>query len=93
VSAKAIRRMHAAGKLPNPVLIGSRSLRWLRATLVEWLALGCPDRHTFEAVRRNGRKSVTKEWSPQHGTNVRTGSVDHAGIIVDARCNTFGLSK
>ena len=39
VSAETIRRMHAAGALPKPVLVGSRSLRWLRQTLVEWLAL------------------------------------------------------
>ncbi len=54
VSAKTIRRMHTAGKLPRPLLIGSRSLRWLRQTLVEWLALGCPDRETFEGQRKGG---------------------------------------
>jgi predicted DNA-binding transcriptional regulator AlpA len=54
VSAKTIRRMHAAGKLPRPLLIGSRSLRWLRQTLIEWLALGCPDRETFEGQRKGG---------------------------------------
>jgi predicted DNA-binding transcriptional regulator AlpA len=54
VSAKTIRRMHTAGKLPRPLLIGSRSFRWLRQTLVEWLALGCPDRDAFEANRKGG---------------------------------------
>lgn len=54
VSAKSIRRMHEAGKLPRPVLVGTRSLRWVRQTIVEWLAAGCPDREMFEAKRKVG---------------------------------------
>ena len=55
VSANTIRQMNAVGSLPKPLLIGSRRLRWLRSTLVEWLAVGCPDRETFEAFRKGGR--------------------------------------
>ena len=51
LSAKSIRRMHDAGRLPQPVVVGARSLRWLRTTIVAWLAAGCPDRNTFEAMR------------------------------------------
>ena len=54
VSTKSIRRMHLGGKLPQPVVVGSRSLRWLRTTIVEWLAAGCPDRDTFESNRKGG---------------------------------------
>ena len=54
LSAKTIRRMHDDGKLPQPVTVGVRSLRWVRQTIVEWLAAGCPDRATFEANRKGG---------------------------------------
>ena len=54
LSAKSIRRMYEAGKLPRPVMVGARSLRWVRQTIVEWLAAGCPDRETFEANRKGG---------------------------------------
>lgn len=54
VSPKTIRRMDEAGKIPAPVIVGARSLRWVRQTIVEWLAAGCPDRETFEANRKGG---------------------------------------
>lgn len=54
LSAKSIRRMDDAAKLPRPVMVGARSLRWVRQTIVEWLAAGCPDRATFEANRKGG---------------------------------------
>lgn len=61
VSANTIRQMNAVCSLPRPLLIGSRRLRWLRSTLVESLAVGCPDREAFEAAKKNDRTSVTKE--------------------------------
>lgn len=54
LSAKTIHRMNDDGKLPQPVTVGARSLRWVRQTMVEWLAAGCPDRATFEANRKGG---------------------------------------
>jgi predicted DNA-binding transcriptional regulator AlpA len=54
LSAKTIGRMNADGKLPQPVTVGARSLRWVRQTIVEWLAAGCPDRATFEANQKGG---------------------------------------
>lgn len=54
VSAKTIRRMDEAGKIPAPVTVGARSLRWVRQTIVDWLAAGCPDRQTFEALGKGG---------------------------------------
>ena len=54
LSTKSIRRMHLGGKLPEPVVVGARSLRWLRTTILEWLAAGCPDRDTFESNRKEG---------------------------------------
>ena len=55
VSAKTIRRMHAASKLPRPLLIGSRRLRWVRQRIVDWIAAGRPDCETFEAFRKGGQ--------------------------------------
>ena len=54
LSAKTIGRMNDDLKLPQPVVVGARSLRWVRQTIVEWLAAGCPDRATFEANRKGG---------------------------------------
>jgi predicted DNA-binding transcriptional regulator AlpA len=54
VSSKTIRRMDADGKLPRPVMVGARSLRWVRETIVEWLAAGCPERETFEKDQKGG---------------------------------------
>ena len=54
VSPKTIRRMDEAGKIPAPVTVGARSLRWVRQTIVDWLAAGCPDRETFEALGKGG---------------------------------------
>ena len=55
VSAKSIRRMNDSGKLPRPLLIGSRRLRWVRQRIVEWIAAGRPDCETFDAFRIGGR--------------------------------------
>jgi predicted DNA-binding transcriptional regulator AlpA len=44
VSAKTIRRMTSAGKLPRPVRVGvgSRALRWRSAEIARWIEAGCP---------------------------------------------------
>lgn len=55
-STKTIQRMNDAGALPQPVTVGARSLRWVRQTIVEWLAAGCPDRATFEASAKRGER-------------------------------------
>jgi predicted DNA-binding transcriptional regulator AlpA len=54
LSPKTIRRMNDAAKIPAPVTVGARSLRWVRQTIVDWLAAGCPDRQTFEALGKGG---------------------------------------
>lgn len=47
-SAKTIRRMDAAGRLPRAVKIG-RGKRWPRATIVAWIAAGAPRRAEWES--------------------------------------------
>jgi predicted DNA-binding transcriptional regulator AlpA len=48
-------RDHAAGRIPRPVKIG-RSTLWISAELRAWLEAGCPDRKTWEAMQRHGRR-------------------------------------
>jgi predicted DNA-binding transcriptional regulator AlpA len=44
-------RLHAAGKVPAPVKLGSRTL-WRREELVAWIEAGCPSRRQWEAMRK-----------------------------------------
>ena len=58
LSVRTIRTMDAAGKLPRPVRIGGRAVRWVLDGpngIRAWLAAGCPDRTAFEALQSNGR--------------------------------------
>ena len=51
VSVRTIRTLDAAGKLPRPVKIGGRSVRWVASEIEAWLAAGAPDRRTWETLR------------------------------------------
>lgn len=54
LSKRQIFRLNSCGKLPVPIRIGG-SVRWAEATIAEWLAVGAPDRRTFEAMKSTGR--------------------------------------
>jgi predicted DNA-binding transcriptional regulator AlpA len=41
-------RLASSARTPACVRVGA-SPRWVRKTLEHWIALGCPDRRTFEA--------------------------------------------
>lgn len=41
------------GKVPKPVRIGRRVL-WHLPELIEWGRAGCPDRRTWDAMKRKG---------------------------------------
>lgn len=56
VSAKTIRRMDAAGKLPRPIRLSRRATRWRRETVSDWLreserAGRLVDRREFEQLQ------------------------------------------
>jgi prophage regulatory protein len=51
LSKRQIFRLNACGKLPKPLRIGG-SVRWAENTISKWLALGAPDRKTFEAIQQ-----------------------------------------
>ena len=56
LSVRTIRQLDAAGKLPKPVTIGARSIRWPVAEIEVWLAAGAPDRVAWNAIR--GKESA-----------------------------------
>jgi excisionase family DNA binding protein len=47
-STRHIRRLADAGKCPPPVKLGSL-VRWPRATVLSWIASGCPSCRTHRA--------------------------------------------
>ena len=51
VSERHLRRLDAAGELPRPVKLG-RAVRWPVSEFRAWLDAGCPDRETWEAMKR-----------------------------------------
>ena len=61
ISRATWHRLRAAGKLPPSVQLG-RAVRWRRAEIEAWIAVGCPDGRTWAAMqaaagRRNGKAS------------------------------------
>lgn len=53
VSVRTIRTMDSAGKLPKPVRLNGRAVRWIVSEIAAWLRADCPDRGAWEAVRQN----------------------------------------
>lgn len=52
LSTRTIRQLDVSGKLPKPVRIGARSVRWPVDELRAWLAAGAPNRVTWETIRK-----------------------------------------
>lgn len=52
ISRAQLCKLHAAGKLPLLVRLGTKGTRWRVDELREWLAAGCPDRETWERMRK-----------------------------------------
>ena len=53
LSKRQIFRLNSCGKLPKSLRIGG-SVRWANSTIQSWIALNCPDRKTFEAMKQTG---------------------------------------
>src|SRR5689334_4836103 len=45
-------KLHASGKLPLPVYLGSKAPRWRASELRDWIQAGAPDRQTWEKQGR-----------------------------------------
>ncbi len=58
LSVRTIRQLDASGRLPRPVTIGARSVRWPVAEIEVWLAASAPDRVTWNAIRGKGSAAV-----------------------------------
>ena len=50
LSKRQIFRLNSCGKIPAPIRIGG-SVRWSEDEIVDWLAVGAPDRRTWEAMK------------------------------------------
>jgi prophage regulatory protein len=50
LSKRQIFRLNSCGKIPAPIRIGG-SVRWAESTINKWLAVGAPDRKTFQAMQ------------------------------------------
>jgi predicted DNA-binding transcriptional regulator AlpA len=50
-------RLHAGGKVPRPNKLGGKTL-WRVEELKRWIAAGCPDRASWQAMEaaKNGRR-------------------------------------
>ncbi len=51
VSLRTWRSWDAAGKIPQPRRIGSRTVRWSAAELKNWNDAGCPGRDIWDSTR------------------------------------------
>ena len=49
LTKRSIFRYRNAGLMPQQVKIGG-SVRWRLSDIEKWIALGCPDRKTFETT-------------------------------------------
>jgi len=54
ISRAQFWKLHAAGKTPAPVYLGTKAPRWRADELRAWLAAGAPDRQTWERVKIGG---------------------------------------
>jgi predicted DNA-binding transcriptional regulator AlpA len=43
-------KMHSAGRLPAPVRLTARTVRWRREELGKWIAAGCPKRDEWTRI-------------------------------------------
>ena len=50
-------RLQASGKVPAPVMMGSRK-RWRRDDLRRWIDAGCPCRNEWESMRSFGLEQL-----------------------------------
>ncbi|HBI47067.1 MAG TPA: hypothetical protein DDY78_30070 [Planctomycetales bacterium] len=51
ISRAQLWKLHAAGKFPLPIYLGTKAPRWRADELRDWLAAGAPDRQTWQRMR------------------------------------------
>ncbi len=55
VSVGTVRAMDCSSKIPRPVRIGGRSVRWIVSEIECWLRHRCPNRAAWEALKNDER--------------------------------------
>lgn len=53
-SARTVRRLADAGRMPRPLRLGSL-VRWRRAELEAWIGAGCPPLDRWKYIEAAGR--------------------------------------
>ncbi|MGD8453293.1 MAG: AlpA family phage regulatory protein [Phycisphaerae bacterium] len=56
ISKAQVWKLHAQGKLPLPIRLGTKAPRWLVAELRAWSEAGCPDRQVWERAKTATRR-------------------------------------
>ena len=51
LSKRAVFRMKSAGLICTSLTVGRGAVRWRESDIDSWIAMDCPDRKTFEAMR------------------------------------------
>lgn len=51
ISRAQLWKLHASGKIPLPVRLGTKAPRWRVDELRAWVNAGCPDRQTWQRMR------------------------------------------
>ena len=49
ISERQIWRMRDTGRLPVPIELGPKNIRWPREEILDWIDAGCPKRQVWEA--------------------------------------------
>jgi len=82
VSERTIRRMDSEGRLPRPIQLTSRAVRWRAAEIRDWVDVRCPSRDVWEQELNqdaNGRL-----WAGSPTTTGRNCGCDPSSIeLVD----------
>ena len=51
VHQRTVWHMDAAGKVPRPIHLATRTVRWRRSEINKWIDAGCPAREKWEMLR------------------------------------------
>lgn len=57
VSPSTFWKLHSQGRIPNPMRLGGRVVRWRREELSAWVRAGCPARHLWRPDDRTKSRS------------------------------------
>lgn len=53
IGESTLWKLHSQGRIPNPMRLGGRVVRWRREELEAWVRAGCPARHLWRPDDRN----------------------------------------